>query len=263
VDAVMSAHLLIKCWDAERPATLSQRILTQQLREQLAFEGLIVTDALVMGAIANRYGANVAPVLAVEAGADILLMPINPEGAIQAVCEAVATGRISPERIRASVERIWRAKLKVCSTPVTGTSDPQIVETALITSRLAQPDALTNSYQYFARNPAGSRFCAFATRKLYRVKPLRNVIVVDNLLACDFGSTYSSDRYSNPSGLYHLAERLPHPPYVPTSAETCPTLLQLFIRGNPFGQCWPYPNGAGLVSKIITIKKFTSLNYLR
>ena len=62
VDAVMSAHLLIKCWDADYPATLSERILTAQLRQKLGFEGLIVTDALVMGAIANRYGANVAPV---------------------------------------------------------------------------------------------------------------------------------------------------------------------------------------------------------
>jgi len=62
VDALMSAHLLIPSWDAERPATLSERILTQQLRLGLGFEGLIVTDALVMGAIANRYGANLAPV---------------------------------------------------------------------------------------------------------------------------------------------------------------------------------------------------------
>jgi len=93
----------------ERPATLSERILTQQLRLGLGFEGLIVTDALVMGAI-NRYGANLAPVLAVEAR--YLLMPVDPEGAIQAVCEAVTSGRISQSRIRASVERIWQAKLR-------------------------------------------------------------------------------------------------------------------------------------------------------
>ncbi|HEY9837757.1 MAG TPA: glycoside hydrolase family 3 N-terminal domain-containing protein, partial [Vampirovibrionales bacterium] len=85
VDAVMSAHLLIPAWDSERPATLSRPILTELLRDCLKFEGLIVTDALVMGAIANRYGANAAPVMAVEAGADIILMPANPEEAIQAV----------------------------------------------------------------------------------------------------------------------------------------------------------------------------------
>ncbi|HCF28218.1 MAG TPA: beta-glucosidase, partial [Cyanobacteria bacterium UBA11049] len=96
VDAVMSAHLLIPSWDDKFPATLSQRILTQQLRQKLAFPGLIVTDALVMGAIANRYGAKEAAVLAVEAGADILLMPVDPEGAIAAVCAAVESDRLTP-----------------------------------------------------------------------------------------------------------------------------------------------------------------------
>lgn len=235
VDAVMSAHLLIKCWDAERPATLSQRILTQQLREQLAFEGLIVTDALVMGAIANRYGANVAPVLAVEAGADILLMPINPEGAIQAVCEAVATGRISPERIRASVERIWRAKLKVCSTPVTGTSDPQIVETALITSRLAQPAALTIATNILRETQLVHGSVPLRPENFIESKPLRNVIVVDNLLACDFlGQHTPAIAIPTHLGYTTWLSDCHTPPYVPTSAETCPTLLQLFIRGNPF-----------------------------
>ncbi|MGA7935210.1 MAG: glycoside hydrolase family 3 N-terminal domain-containing protein, partial [Kovacikia sp.] len=115
VDAVMSAHLQIPALDPIYPATLSPRILTQELRQKLGFDGLIVTDALVMGAIANRYGANQAAVLAVEAGADILLMPLDPVGAIAAVCAAVEAGRISLERIQASVERIWRAKQKVGS----------------------------------------------------------------------------------------------------------------------------------------------------
>ena len=115
VDAVMSAHLLIPSWDDKFPATLSQRILTEQLRQKLAFPGLIVTDALVMGAIANHYGVREAAVLAVEAGADILLMPVDPEGAIAAVCAAVESDRISPERIRSSVERIWNAKHKLNS----------------------------------------------------------------------------------------------------------------------------------------------------
>ncbi|MCA1991353.1 MAG: beta-glucosidase, partial [Coleofasciculus sp. S288] len=115
VDAVMSAHLLIPAWDEQLPATLSPQVLTELLRNKLGFEGLIVTDALVMGAIANRYGTNEAPVMAVEAGADILLMPVDPEGAIQAVCDAVAAGRLSQERIRASVERIWNAKQNVHS----------------------------------------------------------------------------------------------------------------------------------------------------
>ena len=122
VDTVMSAHLKIPALDPEFPATLSPRILTQELRQALGFDGLIVTDALVMGAIANRYGANEAAVLAVEAGADILLMPLDPEGAIQAICEAVETGRITADRIQSSVERLWRAKSKVCLSIEGGTS---------------------------------------------------------------------------------------------------------------------------------------------
>ncbi|MFB2835901.1 glycoside hydrolase family 3 N-terminal domain-containing protein, partial [Floridanema evergladense] len=113
VDAVMSAHLLIPAWDEHLPATLSHQILTQQLRHKLGFAGLIVTDALVMGAITNRYGAEETAVLAVEAGVDILLMPVDAEATIQAICNAVTSGRIPPERIRASVERIWQAKGKV------------------------------------------------------------------------------------------------------------------------------------------------------
>ncbi|PSB36877.1 beta-glucosidase, partial [filamentous cyanobacterium Phorm 6] len=113
VDAVMSAHLLIPAWDAEFPATLSRKILIGKLREELGFDGLIVTDALVMGAIANKYGANEAAVLAAEAGADVLLMPLDPEGAILAVCEAVTQGRILLSQIKESVNRIWKAKIKV------------------------------------------------------------------------------------------------------------------------------------------------------
>jgi len=65
----MSAHLLIPSWDAERPTTLSERILTQQLRQGLVLR--LDCHGCVGGCCANRYGANVAPVLAVEAGADI------------------------------------------------------------------------------------------------------------------------------------------------------------------------------------------------
>jgi len=227
VDAVMSAHLLIKCWDAERPATLSEKILTQQLREQLGFEGLIVTDALVMGAVANRYGANVAPVLAVEAGADILLMPVDPEGAIQAVCDAVATGRISPERIRASLERIWHAKLKVCS--------PLAPPALFVASRLAQPSALSTAADILRQTQLVHGPVPLRAEKPDESNPLRNLIVVDNLLARDFlGQHTPAITFPTQMGYTTVLSDCHTPPYDPTLAETCPTLLQLFIRGNPF-----------------------------
>jgi len=113
VDAVMSVHLLIPAWDAEFPATVSRKISIGKLPEELGFEGSIVTDALVMGAIANKYGPNEAAVLAAEAGADVLLMPLDPEEAILAVCEAVTQGSLSLAQIKESVKRICQAKIKV------------------------------------------------------------------------------------------------------------------------------------------------------
>lgn len=227
VDAIMSAHLLIPSWDAQQPATLSEPILTGQLRQQLGFEKLIVTDALVMGAIAKRYGANVAPVLAVEAGADILLMPVDPEGAIQAICEAVESGRISAERIRASVERIWQAKLKV-----SGGAGEQEVR---LTLELAQPDAI-NIVDNILRETQlvyGSvplQLETFATNS----RPLHNLIVVDNLLACDFLSQ-SAEAIALPTQLGYTTKLIDlHTPTSAIQAGNQFTLLQLFIRGNPF-----------------------------
>jgi beta-glucosidase len=234
VDALMSAHLLIPSWDAERPATLSERILTQQLRLGLGFEGLIVTDALVMGAIANRYGANVAPVLAVEAGADILLMPVDPEGAIQAVCEAVTSGRISQSRIRASVERIWQAKLKLRG---------ERREARNLRLELAQPTAFTTVASILRSTQVVHGSVPLHSAKSddieFRVSPksspLRNLILVDNLLACDF-LDQQSPAIALPTQLGYTTQLLDcHTlPSHPTAAKTLPTLLQLFIRGNPF-----------------------------
>lgn len=223
VDAVMSAHLIIKCWDAEYPATLSEEILTRQLRQNLGFTGLIVTDALVMGAIANRYGANEAPVLAVEAGADILLMPLDPKGAIQAVCEAVESGRISPQRIRDSVERIWQAKAKVSST----------VTPDKIATQLALP-AASETVMHLLQ----------ATTQVYGTVPLQpppqtgellNVVVVDQLLTSNKYLNPQTPAIAIPQQLGYttwLCDR--HTPLNNNFAVNCPTLLQLFIRSNPF-----------------------------
>jgi beta-glucosidase len=232
VDAVMSAHLLIPSWDADYPATLSQQILTQQLRKQLNFEGLIVTDALVMGAIANRYGANEAPVLAVEAGADILLMPVDPEAAIQAVCAAVESDRISPQRIRASVERIWKAKEKVSigansRSPVQGVTD--------FISELAQPDAITTVEQILQSSQVvGGTLPLQLEPSATAARGLRNLIVVDDLLSCDFLNK-QAPAIALPTLIGYTAQLCDlHTPLAPTPNENQPTLLQLFIRGNPF-----------------------------
>ncbi|MBD2034572.1 beta-glucosidase [Leptolyngbya sp. FACHB-321] len=243
VDAVMSAHLQIPALDPDFPATLSHRILTQALRQSLGFDGLIVTDALVMGAIANRYGANEAAVLAVEAGADVLLMPLDPEGAIQAVCEAVETGRIPAERIQASVERLWRAKQRVCGAVGGGTSHawetqtPTGVEAQTVVSLLAQPQAqatVTNILQDSMRVhcPADSRL----DRPRWS-HDRRNLIVVDDALACKVLGQ-QAPAIALPESLGYERQVIDrHTPAIALDADTKiwqPTLLQLFIRGNPF-----------------------------
>ena len=112
VAAVMSGHLATPGIDngLTRPATLSPGILTGLLRDSLAFGGLAVTDALNMGGIVNGYGAGEAAVLALLAGSDLLLQPADPRVAIDAVVHAVETGRVTTERVNASVRRVLALK---------------------------------------------------------------------------------------------------------------------------------------------------------
>jgi len=244
VDAIMSAHLLIPAWDEQRPATLSDLILTELLRKCLKFEGLIVTDALVMGAIANRYGANEAPVMAVEAGADILLMPVDPEGAIQAVCDAVAAGRLSQERIQASVERIWKAKRKVLGQRDAGEAE-NTAEAFNPSStpqnslhQLAQPIALNTAAEILQDSQIIGGSLPLITEPFDGIRKLRNLIVVDDVLTCDYLGRHTPAVALPRQMGYELQIFDRHTPLtgedVGYPATERPTLLQLFIRGNPF-----------------------------
>ncbi len=114
VDAVMTAHIAVPALaPPELPATLSPAILTGLLRDELGFRGLVITDALGMGGIVNGFGAGEAAVRALEAGADTLLMPADPDAAIKAVVTAVSSGRLSRQRIQESVAKILAAKQRV------------------------------------------------------------------------------------------------------------------------------------------------------
>lgn len=115
VTGVMSAHLAFPALtgDSVRPGTLSPAVLTGLLRQQLGFQGLVVTDALDMGAVVNTFGNAEAAVLALEAGADLLLQPKDAEVAISAVAAAVTTGRIPMARLDASVRRLLALKLRL------------------------------------------------------------------------------------------------------------------------------------------------------
>ncbi|HEX7698301.1 MAG TPA: glycoside hydrolase family 3 N-terminal domain-containing protein, partial [Candidatus Acidoferrum sp.] len=115
VDSIMTGHLNVPALepDPNTPATLSCNILTELLRNQLGYQGLIVTDAMDMGGITARYAPGEAAVRAVVAGADALLMPPVPDAAFEALQAAVKSGRTSKERLDASVRRILQAKARL------------------------------------------------------------------------------------------------------------------------------------------------------
>ncbi|MBS4021617.1 MAG: beta-N-acetylhexosaminidase [Dethiobacter sp.] len=114
-DAVMTAHIRYsKIDESGRPATLAPAILTGLLREELGFNGVIITDDLEMGAITRHYDIKEAALEAVKAGADILLISHTyklQQDALDALHEAVEAGDLSEQRIDESVERIIRLKL--------------------------------------------------------------------------------------------------------------------------------------------------------
>ena len=114
VDSIMTAHIAVPALaPADLPATLSPAILTGLLRDQLGFKGLVITDSLEMGGIAQGFTSADAAVRAIEAGADTLLMPADPEAAIRAVVAAVGRGRLTRTRIQESVVKILAAKERV------------------------------------------------------------------------------------------------------------------------------------------------------
>ena len=111
VDAVMTAHIVVPALDPSGdPATLSRPIITGLLRGELGYRGVVVTDSLEMAGVRRQYGDDRVPVLALKAGADMLLMPPDLGVAVRAVLGAVATGELTEARIDESVRRILALK---------------------------------------------------------------------------------------------------------------------------------------------------------
>lgn len=137
VDAVMSAHIALPALGArEIPSTLASSVLTGLLREQLGFRGLVVTDALDMQGVSKGWSSGEAAVKALEAGADVLLMPVKPQEAIDAVVSAVQQNRISRKRIEESVARILNAKIRV------GLDRRRLVDLEAISEELDRPEVI-------------------------------------------------------------------------------------------------------------------------
>ncbi|HLF70959.1 MAG TPA: beta-N-acetylhexosaminidase [Dehalococcoidia bacterium] len=119
-DAVMTAHIFNARLDPEHPATLSQKTITGVLRQQLGYDGVVITDDLQMAAIREYYGFEASVELAVQAGADIIAIansliyePYGHTRAFDTIYGAVAAGRISAARIDESYRRIYRLKARL------------------------------------------------------------------------------------------------------------------------------------------------------
>ena len=113
IPALMTAHLLLPALDPEQPATLSRPILTDLLREQLGFRGLVISDDLLMQGIADSTPPGEAAVRFLEAGGDLMLICHDETAqrqALRVVAEAVETGRLPEALVRASCDRIADAK---------------------------------------------------------------------------------------------------------------------------------------------------------
>lgn len=115
VDGLLVGHIAVPAFDGKDapPASLSLQIIQGLLREKLDFDGLVITDALNMGAITRHYGVEEASIRAVLAGADILLQPPGTRKVIGAIVAAVEGGRIPRERIDEAARRVLRAKAAV------------------------------------------------------------------------------------------------------------------------------------------------------
>jgi beta-N-acetylhexosaminidase len=112
IDSIMTAHIQVPQIDPSgNPATLSPRVITGLLREELKYDGVIITDSLEMAGVRKLHSDAEIPVLAIKAGVDQLLMPPNLGLAIDSVVKAVRSGEISEQRIDESVLRILKMKL--------------------------------------------------------------------------------------------------------------------------------------------------------
>ena len=229
VASVMTGHLLLPELDADHPATLSSAVLTTLLRDDLGFNGLVVTDALVMEAITEQYGAAEAAVLAFEAGADLILMPADADAAIDGLCTAFGDGRLSSERLEQSLHR-RRIALQSIPAPDLHTAAP--AEGITAEERQLEVQLVARSLDI----PADTT-----------VRPASgvNLVRVDQVLPSCPALSGPAPALSQPAAhgfvplLLHGQgvspwQDQPDAPLALDRLGSGPVFLQLFLRGNPF-----------------------------
>ena len=156
IDSIMTAHLAMPALDPSGdPATVSEPIITGILREEMGFDGVVITDSMEMAGLRERYGDAEAAVRVIEAGVDVLLMPAQPIVARDAILEAVDSGRLTEERIDESVTRVLRLKRErgVVADPM---SDPAAVDAVVgAPEHMTAAQDITDRTVTAIRNDAG------------------------------------------------------------------------------------------------------------
>ncbi len=250
ISSVMTAHLLIPALDERWPATLSAKVLTTLLRVDLGFKGLVVTDALVMEAIAARYGAGEAAVLAFAAGADLILMPADAVAAIDALCDALRSGRVPMARLHDSLER-RQAALQSIPLLLDSSDNDHTIETTIETTeeRAFTLELVTQSLEIANAFPAnGASQAKASSQPNSQPTPIDgiNLIRVDGVLPCPVLPADAPalvlpkalgfhSVISHPLGISAWAD--PEDSLAPLALDRLgngPLFLQLFVRGNPF-----------------------------
>ncbi|OMF11128.1 glycoside hydrolase [Paenibacillus amylolyticus] len=180
VDAIMTAHVIFPAIEPEPiPATLSRKVLTGLLREEMGFEGIIITDCLEMHAISKPYGVAEAAIRAVEAGADLILVSHTLQdqvAAVEAIIEAVRTGRISEDIINKALERIITWKAARCGYRDTGLVSPETNETAEAVN--IEPVNSTESIKSTLFKIASSSITVVHNEGLLPLDPEKDVYVI-------------------------------------------------------------------------------------
>ena len=148
VEAVMTAHLYVPALDPTPglPATLSPLILTDLLRKKLGFGGLIVTDAMGMGGVTRDFTPQEAALKAVKAGVDMVLLPPDPHGVIDALVAAVRSGEIPESRVDESALRILSLKARL------GLPRQRLVDIPELASRVASREHLEQAALTFKKS---------------------------------------------------------------------------------------------------------------
>nr|WP_051217333.1 glycoside hydrolase family 3 N-terminal domain-containing protein [Paenibacillus assamensis] len=144
IESIMTSHIIIEAIDPTLPATLSKKVLTGLLREDLGFKGMIITDAMVMDAISKNWGAGEAAVMAVNAGADIVMANGSAADQIEtldALYNALQAGKIEKSRVDDAVTRIITYKLKM------KTFDNRYVDVNQAVKIVGNEDHWNRSYQ--------------------------------------------------------------------------------------------------------------------